>query len=1157
VVCILASGNALADPAPEPTAQQVAEHPLTIAKRLRKARQFEEAEAVIDPWLAFLEQSGQSEIGLGAALRERGFLSVDQQRYDEGLAFIERSLEIRRRVYGSRHVRVGNALADYALALNRAGRIEAANEVVDESMSIQREQVDIPVAKIADRLGTVGVIRKAQGRLQEARDALEEAIAILDGETDRDPFQLAATLNNLAMTAWQQGDKNVALPTTARALEIFRDELDPRHPRIVPLLTNLAHLASSMDRFDEANTWLDEAESVLDDTVGRDHPESLSIDGRRAALAMAQGQVDHAVSLWRSVVERSTALLGAQHPETLGEFESLAQALIKANRNVEAVDLLETTLASREAVHGRDGIQVAATLGGLADAYVAVGALTKAEHSSRRAIQILESAGRRGGKERLDLADVLLDRGDSVEARRIVEDELAWRLERYGPEHIETAIAYKEHADLLKNLGDGVGALRSAQRALEATEASLGPDSPRRAFPLISIATSLEMLGRIDEADPAFREAVALTQRHGNRVDRMGVLNNLGMFLRRAGRHEEALVPLRESLEIREGTPGVSPVRVASGRSALGLTYLEMGRVGEAEALLGQAVQALEQNLGPHSARTLAAQTYWARALWKTGAEEKARGAASEVFDRAVQVAGTAGAALSEREALAALQRSRDALEVVLTTHDERDYDTRAYAAVLATKGAVSRRILARNAMLSAADPETAALGKDLTALRRQAAHLVMIPGDDPQRRSDELEDLGSRIDGLERQIAIRNGVPRGNPMPSVDEICAALPSDSTLVDWTRHAMREGRDEVFHYTAFVLSEAECRVQRIALGPAQPIDDAIAAWRARLASTMAANRIDSVGREVTRRVWDPVAPFVESRAVLAPDGPLAEIPWGALPLAESKYLIEEVELTLLQSAAEVLTPPATSRGKGALVVGGVDYGEAENEESATRNGCAHEGWSPLPATAAEATAVAALLAGQAKVLEGAEATEEAVLSNMTGKRVVHLATHGFFATGACRAAISGTAAGAVVGYHPLALSGVVLAGASDPPEGVEDGILTALEVASVDLRGTEIVVLSACQTGLGEMLDGEGVLGLRRAFRTAGARHLVLSLWSVPDVATGELMRDFYKALRRRRTATAPEALRAAQLQALERARETGDSAPRDWAAFIATGIPRR
>src|SRR5262249_28102069 len=132
-------------------------------------------------------------------------------------------------------------------------------------------------------------------------------------------------------------------------------------------------------------------------------------------------------------------------------------------------------------------------------------------------------------------------------------------------------------------------------------------------------------------------------------------------------------------------------------------------------------------------------------------------------------------------------------------------------------------------------------------------------------------------------------------------------------------------------------------------------------------------------------------------------------------------------------------------------------------------------------------------------------------------------------------------GGVTGWHPLLLSGIVLSGANrEPKEGEEDGILTALEVSEMELPKLELVVLSACETGLGKTAGGEGLLGLQRAFAVAGARTVIASLWSVDDKATQALMSEFYRVAWDTDTIVSrAEALRRAQLSILKEGKRRG------------------
>jgi CHAT domain-containing protein len=276
-----------------------------------------------------------------------------------------------------------------------------------------------------------------------------------------------------------------------------------------------------------------------------------------------------------------------------------------------------------------------------------------------------------------------------------------------------------------------------------------------------------------------------------------------------------------------------------------------------------------------------------------------------------------------------------------------------------------------------------------------------------------------------------------------------------------------------------------------------------------------------------------------------------------------FLMEEKTLVLVpvpQLLPEILAavpapkPGGNARPPSLLVLGDVDYG-ADPGAASPAPGVSREAivtapgmekrvaWSRLAATGLELEAVQQSFKqrfeeGTVVMLRDKAATESAFREQAPRHRFLHLATHGFFAGPALRSALMPSekildqeqfGRDGFFGHNPGLLSGLVLAGANAPAKpDQDDGILTAMEVADLDLRGVNLVVLSACETGLGATAGGEGVLGLQRAFQSAGARSVVASLWKVEDQGTAALMGLFYHKLWRENK-TPVDALREAQL----------------------------
>jgi CHAT domain-containing protein len=321
--------------------------------------------------------------------------------------------------------------------------------------------------------------------------------------------------------------------------------------------------------------------------------------------------------------------------------------------------------------------------------------------------------------------------------------------------------------------------------------------------------------------------------------------------------------------------------------------------------------------------------------------------------------------------------------------------------------------------------------------------------------------------------------------------------------------------------------------------------------------------------------------------VVPDAALHLVNFAALPSGDSRYLLETGPLIHYISAERDLVPTKSDRGDGILVVGNPAFDQAGTRILASnppatlargvRSACGsfktlH--FMPLPASQQEADRISALWrasvsskdqpsSAELLQLTGANASPEAFKQYAPGKRVLHVATHGFFLEGLCESATQVEAGSKrddnflpATAENPLLLSGLAFSGANrrNPAKGDEgDGVLTAEEISGLNLEGVDWAVLSACDTGVGEIKVGEGVFGLQRAFQVAGAKTVIMSLWPVEDETAKQWMEKLYQEhfLNGKNTA---EAARDASLQILRQRRTIHQGThPLYWGAFIATG----
>jgi CHAT domain-containing protein len=449
--------------------------------------------------------------------------------------------------------------------------------------------------------------------------------------------------------------------------------------------------------------------------------------------------------------------------------------------------------------------------------------------------------------------------------------------------------------------------------------------------------------------------------------------------------------------------------------------------------------------------------------------------------------------------------------------------------------------------------------------------------GPQPERRLEEIDRLTDEKEDLEAELAeaCRPHQDAGRVLDlSVRDVQRGLPADAVLIDFLqyRHFLdstppRVTMERQPRLVAFVVRRGRPPVL-VPLGRVDAVERAAGAWRRALVASQQGRPavLDRPGEELARLVWRPLAAHVQgARTVLiAPEGPLCSVPFAALPGGRpGSYLLEDFTIGYVPSGrwlGDLRRQPAAPAAKGLLGVGGIDYGDAappgpHGPEARGVGRFFKQGrWEYLKGTDREVRDVGKLFEEShggtaAEFLTGKQASKERLLELLGRRwRHVHFAGHGFFADSKDSDALIpekeelprdhvglSAAERQAFSRNQLLLSGLVLAGANRGRSPAEQAgaILTAEEVGGLDLRGTEMVVLSACETGLGNVAGNEGTLGLQRAFLTAGAGSVAASLWKVDDGATALLMAEFCRNLWQKKMPRL-EALRRAQLVLLRR-----------------------
>jgi CHAT domain-containing protein/Tfp pilus assembly protein PilF len=1066
------------------------------------------------------------------------------------------------------------------LRLYRAGEYERARPPAERALEIREKTLDPGHSLIAASLNNLAVLHGSKGDYAKAEPLYQRALAIREKTLDPEHPDVATALNNIAELYRIIGDYAKAEPMYQRALAIREKSLGPDHSFVAATLNNLAILHGAKGDFARAELLWQRALAIQEKTLGPAHHELASTLSNLAGLYRTKGDGLKAEPLYQRALAMREKLLGPEHPNVASSLNNLAELHRERDEYAKAEPLLRRALAIREKMLGPNHPDVAASLSNLAILHHEKGDYAKAEPLHQRALAIREnSLGPEHPEVTISLnnyAELHRRKGDYAKAEPLLQRALAIKEKVLGSDHPDVATSLGNLAILHGEKGDYARAEPLQLRALAIREKAFGLEHHDVAFPLTSLAVLHAQKGEFARAEPLFQRALAIREKalgseHHNVAESLGNLSNLYCDKGEFARAE----PLQlRALAIREKTLGPEHPDVATSLGNLANLYRDKGDYAKAAPLYQRALAIDEKALGlehPKVALSLnnLARLYAAKNELNQAVALQSR--ASVVSERNLALNLATGSERQKIAYLALLSAQTDeivSLHVHAAAADPASRDL-AITTILRRKGRVLDAMTDSFAALRGrSNPEDQELLDQLRSALSQLAQLVL---NGPRRitpaeHQSRIKSLEEEAEKLQARISQRSDEFRAQSQPiTLAAIQASIPPEAALVEFfiyrPRNAKSTKKEEEFgapRYVAYILRKQEVP-QWVGLGEAKAIDEAIDAWRRSLRDP---KRRDAsrLARAVDRLVMQPIRTHLGAtrRVLLSPDGMLNLIPFAALVDERSRFLVERYEFSYLTSGRDLprLQVKQPSR-QPALIVANPNYGEAAKEGSnPTGANLGGLSFRPLAATADEARTLKKMMPAAVMML-GDQATETTVKQTQ-GPDLLHVATHGFFLPDLAplanvrRRGMDGEILpGDLPAKNPLLLSGLALAGANQRHGGhnpEDDGVLTALEATALDLWGTKLVVLSACDTGLGEVKNGEGVYGLRRALVLAGSESQVMSLWPVSDEATLGLMAGYYQGLQQGHGRST--ALRQVQLRML---RSRDRRHPFYWAGFIQSG----
>lgn len=917
----------------------------------------------------------------------------------------------------------------------------------------------------------------------------------------------ADSLSQIALGHYQNMELDTAIDyflEVARILEIVTGENNQHYANC---MNNIGGCYYMMGDLDEAIAYFAKALVIRKDVLGEHHADYAASLNNIGACHWNLGQYDEALNYLTEALEIRRVVLGDTHPDYAMTLNNLGLCCWDKGDYGNGIDYLTQALDIRRKILGDNHPDYAASLYNLGGAFY--------------------------------------DLGDYERAISYYSEGQAIYIDCYGDQHPYSALGYLDIGNCYAQLDRLNQAIVFFEKALGVYEAIFGENSPDYAKALQNLGLCYADLGDNDKALSYLSKAREIRKEElgEHHPEYAASLQNLGYFYRILEDDEKGIMYASEAMRIYRDALGERHPEYANCLSSIGLSYLRTGDRDSSSTYL-------RSFYGICSDIVLDAFTYLPQ---------------------------------NQRSMYWDNYSFQYSINLPVATHflsGDKEFMRTAYNGVLFSKGLLlNTETELRRLILESGDEEALSLYDRLLEERQWLDELYKIPVSERPMPVDSLENL---CESLEKDLQLKSrdfGDYTKNLTVTWKDVQAALGKHDIAIEFLEIPVAE---DTTVYGALTLKQGYDAPHFIELFDLKDLE----ALKAKYAGRPHSEGLVMEDRALYDMVWKPLEGELKGtkNVFFGPSGELYHI---AIEYAAGgkRPVLRKKNIYRLSSTRQLAVERGVAERSRSAVFGGLKYGASEevllaDSRKYTQRSLPEDVFfhidsldirgaggglmvADLPGTETEALEIDALLRkeGLDNTLRMGEEGTEAAFKDLSGRRenIIHIATHGFYWNGHQASRINerlgrslDDGAGRLQEDASMTRSGLLFTGANNTlrgrenKEGVDDGILTAKEIAQMDLRGTDLLVLSACQTGLGEV-SGEGVFGLQRGFKKAGVNTILMSLWEVDDEATSLLMTSFYKALAK--GLSKADALKAAQ-KAVKNYKAKDFSSPYYWAAFI-------
>jgi len=1039
----------------------------------------------------------------------------EQQKINEAIEMYSRSKdELVKDSQGTMsYAEVCNSLA--VLFDLGAGQYKKAEPLYLEALQIAEKIKGKESPVYAEWCNDLGNLYRTMGENQKAEPLLLDALKIREKILGKEHADYAASCNDLGLFYMGNEKYKQAEPLLLDARRIWGNTLGKEHAKYAKSCNNLALLYARMNQLDKAETFITEARQIFLKAFGNMDPNYAGATSNLAAIYLRRDQYEKAEPLMIESLEIVETTRGKEHPDYARGCINLGMLYMNMNQYQKAAPFLVEAKTKMEQVFGNQHLDYVRTCEILAGLYGEMGMYEKAE-------------------------PLFLEMKQTLSKLK-------------GNEDAEYANSCRRLAELYRLMGQFQKAEALGLESKKIIEKAQGKESLNYALSCQSLGALYERTGQLEKAISFELEAqntILKTSGKENRDYASGCSGLAGLY-RRMNQYEKAESLFLEAKEIWEKVAGINNSGYAMIIHNFGRLYQAMHQYQKAEPLLLQAKDIREKRLGKSHADYMASCSRLGNLYWNMQENEKAKRLYAEAYELEIASTRKVFDFTSEIEKQRYIKEIANLdqfyLSFLTSVYPQSDHGV-TYDVCLSSRNLIlnsSRQF--RYLMRTSSDSAVRRKYDEWLYLKERLSFWYAKPA---ARRPAYVNDFESQANNLEKELTSMSSAFKTEHLKktiSWTDIQQSLKPNEAAIEFVKFKFFNGyrmTDSILYF-AVLLRKDRAAPQLVPLFENKELSAILR--NGNTTNTIAAIYHDNHSYSAYNLIWSPLEKHLENitKIYFAPSGQLYRICFAAIPIDGNHVLGDKYELVQLNTTASIVSQEeqliATS--DKILLFGGIKYdADSTNLKQATSafhnkkntddtalfaysDDARGNTWKYLPGTEREIKAIQSIgkqMNYSVTLSLGAMATEEKFKElNGSSLSVLHIATHGFFFPDMKKdkenTESSETEKVLRQAENPLLRSGLLFAGANHawkgrPIEGIENGIVTAFEISDMSLPQTKLVVLSACETGLGDIQGNEGVYGLQRAFKIAGVENLVMSLWKVPDNTTAEFMQEFYKSI---------------------------------------------